>query len=94
MLNKLFIFFLSVIPFFYIFGWLNISCEYTKEFLLVSQDGYAVMSADGAGLRAVIGGVVAGDGVSHAPSLVSGSCYRINTGAPVPAGADAVVQVR
>lgn len=65
------------------------------------KDGYAVLAGDGTGLRKVTGGVAAGDeaglfgeegGASPAP-LASGSCVRINTGAPLPAGADAVVQV-
>ncbi|MDQ6874472.1 MAG: molybdopterin molybdotransferase MoeA [Actinomycetota bacterium] len=61
-----------------------------------AMDGYAVRSVDVAGATAsrpvrlsVVGDVMAGswqaDGVS------SGSCLRIMTGAPLPAGADAVV---
>uniref|UniRef100_A0A2P2HXW3 Gephyrin-like n=1 Tax=Hirondellea gigas TaxID=1518452 RepID=A0A2P2HXW3_9CRUS len=62
------------------------------------KDGYAVLSSDGAGMREVLGGVSAGDeeglGVDGKTIvLASGKCVRINTGAPVPKGADAVVQV-
>ena len=54
---------------------------------------YAVLSGDGAGARAV---TAAGSDAGSAPSavlLAPGCCMRINTGGPVPAGADAVVQV-
>ena len=62
-----------------------------------AMDGYAVRAADTAGATAasprvlrVVGTVAAGE-VSKA-SIVSGSAIRIMTGAPLPAGADAVVQ--
>ena len=57
------------------------------------KDGYAVLSADGADSRKVIS--ASSDAGSHPGELqVSpGHCVRINTGGPVPAGADAVVQV-
>ncbi|GAB6026957.1 hypothetical protein CHUAL_013627 [Chamberlinius hualienensis] len=51
------------------------------------KDGYAVIAEDGAGVRQVVGGSTAGSGV------LPGQCVRINTGAPVPPGANAVVQV-
>ncbi|XP_076310110.1 molybdenum cofactor synthesis protein cinnamon isoform X2 [Tachypleus tridentatus] len=56
------------------------------------KDGYAVLSSDGAGIRKVVGDVPAG---LWADGLVvnSGSCVKISTGAPVPYGADAVIQV-
>ncbi|XP_013776811.1 gephyrin-like isoform X2 [Limulus polyphemus] len=56
------------------------------------KDGYAVLSSDGAGIRKVVGDVPAG---FWPDDLIvnSGSCIRINTGAAVPSGADAVVQV-
>jgi len=55
------------------------------------KDGYAVIAADGAGVRKVIEPITAG----HMPSqsVGRGCCSRINTGAPIPVGADAVVQV-
>ena len=56
------------------------------------KDGYAVLAADGAGLRIVGGDSTAGSNPS-AEIVKPGVCIRINTGAPVPEGADAVVQV-
>ncbi|KAG0723267.1 Gephyrin [Chionoecetes opilio] len=57
------------------------------------KDGYAVLASDGAGTRVVKGDSTAGSspGVT---TVTSGVCVRVNTGAPVPPGADAVVQVR
>lgn len=57
-----------------------------------AMDGYAVRSVDVAGAPVdlpVTGVVVAGDATQ--PVLAAGSALRIMTGAPVPAGADAVV---
>lgn len=56
-----------------------------------TMDGYAVVAADGAGWRAVIGDQPAGyvAGVTVRP----GTAARITTGAPLPPGADAVVMV-
>ena len=55
------------------------------------KDGYAVLSSDGPGERLVLGPVTAGEiSKSH---VISGHVMRITTGAPVPPGADAVVQV-
>ena len=63
-----------------------------------AMDGYAVQAADLSGAGAdgpvalsVVGDVMAGSWQSLAVS--SGSCLRIMTGAPMPAGADAVVPV-
>jgi len=56
------------------------------------KDGYAVIASDGIGLREVIGFSNAGT-VPSDFELRSGYCVRINTGAPVPNGADAVIQV-
>ncbi|XP_057314925.1 gephyrin-like isoform X2 [Hydractinia symbiolongicarpus] len=55
------------------------------------KDGYAVIAADGAGVRRVVEPITAGQVPSQ--SLRSGQCSRITTGAPIPVGADAVVQV-
>ena len=54
-----------------------------------AMDGFAVRSADVPGVLPVAGTVVAG----HAPgaALAPGTALRIMTGAPMPAGADAVV---
>jgi gephyrin len=55
-----------------------------------AQDGYAVVAADGEGTFPVVGEVRAGGaGVNVAP----GSVAYITTGAPVPDGADAVIQI-
>ena len=62
------------------------------------MDGYAVVAADVAGASEaapvhlpVVGDIAAGDTGAHA--VRSGYCARIMTGAPMPAGADAVVPV-
>lgn len=64
-----------------------------------AMDGFAVISADLAGATEnnavalkMAGVIAAGDG-SMTVSVESGTCARIMTGAPVPAGADAVVPV-
>lgn len=63
-----------------------------------AMDGYAVRAVDVAGARAdqpvlldVVGGIAAGE--TRHVHLPPGRTYRIMTGAPVPAGADAVVPV-
>jgi len=56
------------------------------------KDGYAVISSDGVGVRTVRGEVSAGYSPDIQP-ISRGQIVRINTGAPVPAGADAVVMV-
>jgi len=56
------------------------------------KDGYAVIASDGPGVRQVRGEASAGASPHMAP-LASGEVIRINTGAPVPPGADAVVMV-
>jgi molybdopterin molybdotransferase len=55
------------------------------------MDGYAVRSADHEPQRRVLEEIAAGD-VPRFP-LTPGTTSRIMTGAPIPAGADAVVQV-
>jgi len=54
-----------------------------------SMDGYAVRSTDLPGALSVIGESAAGRG--FAGSVSAGTAVRIFTGAPVPAGADAIV---
>jgi molybdopterin molybdotransferase len=60
-----------------------------------AMDGYAVRAADVAGAASqpvqlqVIGSVPAGSGEPQ--TIRSGACARIMTGAPLPAGADAVI---
>ena len=72
------------------FEFLYLTCIYI--FLASIKDGYAVISGDKAGLRKVIGASNAGNKPED-QKLQPGTCVRINTGAPVPPGADAVVQV-
>lgn len=55
------------------------------------MDGYAVQSADFPGRVAVVGRVEAGQ--AELPLVNAGQAVWINTGAPVPPGADAVVPV-
>ncbi|XP_064406979.1 gephyrin-like isoform X2 [Halichondria panicea] len=55
------------------------------------KDGYAVLSSDGPGERQVLSGATAGEMPDC--QVVSGFVSRITTGAPLPHGADAVVQV-
>ncbi|XP_073948354.1 molybdenum cofactor synthesis protein cinnamon isoform X1 [Choristoneura fumiferana] len=55
------------------------------------KDGYACLSSDGAGVRAVRAALTAGEAPT-AP-LTPGACARVNTGAALPSGADCVVQV-
>ncbi len=61
-----------------------------RDFLVFCR--YAVISADGVGVRQMVGGATAGCG-PESFHLSPGTCVRINTGAPVPRGADAVVMV-
>ncbi|KAF0290935.1 Gephyrin [Amphibalanus amphitrite] len=58
------------------------------------KDGYAVLAADGVGIRRVLGASNAGvDDGGASETVLAGTCVRISTGAPLPAGADAVVMV-
>lgn len=57
------------------------------------KDGYAVLATDGPGPRRVVANSTAGGTSSTKGCLKSGQCVRISTGARVPDGADAVVQV-
>jgi molybdopterin molybdotransferase len=63
-----------------------------------AMDGYAVLASDVAGASesspvtlSVVGDIAAGDQGAHA--IRAGLCARIMTGAPLPAGADAIVPV-
>ncbi|XP_058254471.1 gephyrin-like isoform X7 [Hemibagrus wyckioides] len=55
------------------------------------KDGYAVRAADGPGDRFLIGESQAGEHPTH--TVMPGQVMRVTTGAPIPCGADAVVQV-
>lgn len=57
-------------------------------FAVSAMDGWAIRQADGAGPLRVIGQSAAGQGFAGA--LGPGETVRIFTGAPVPAGADAI----
>lgn len=77
-------------------GFVLYSDVFAKEpfppFRASMKDGYAVISRDGSGERSVISSSVAGFSTSNCV-IKPGECMRITTGAPVPEGADAVVQV-
>src|ERR1700722_1932817 len=65
-------------------------------FRRVARDGYAVRAADVQELPAtldVIGEIKAGATLDQIPTLRPGQAAAIMTGAPAPAGADAVVMV-
>ncbi|XP_070569448.1 gephyrin-like isoform X2 [Ptychodera flava] len=55
------------------------------------KDGYAVIAADGTGVRQVISDSTAGTMPTR--KVTSGQIMRITTGAPLPPGSDAIVQV-
>jgi gephyrin len=58
--------------------------------MIAIQDGYAVVASDGLGTFPIVGYVRAGgNAVNVSPEQVA----YITTGAPVPNGADAVVQI-
>lgn len=65
--------------------------EAMPPFAAASVDGWAVVAADGPGERRVVGLVDAG-GAAGA-FVRPGTAARVATGAPIPAGADAVVMV-
>jgi len=68
-----------------------ISDEDQPPFPAATMDGYAVISDDAAPLRYVVGDQFAGNvGAFH---VERGTAAYITTGAPLPPGADAVVQV-
>ena len=54
-----------------------------------AMDGWAVRSADAPGTLKIVGESAAGAGYAH--KLHAGEAVRIFTGAPIPAGADAVI---
>ncbi|XP_067847441.1 gephyrin isoform X1 [Heptranchias perlo] len=55
------------------------------------KDGYAVRAADGPGDRFIIGESQAGEPPTQ--TVMPGQVMRVTTGAPIPCGADAVVQI-
>ncbi|XP_065208186.1 gephyrin [Planococcus citri] len=76
-------------------GYILQSDIYAKEpfppFRASVKDGYAVIASDGAGKRKVVSGSIAGE--SSQKLVQPGECIRVTTGAPIPQGADAVIQV-
>ncbi|XP_058059934.1 molybdenum cofactor synthesis protein cinnamon [Anopheles bellator] len=56
------------------------------------KDGYALKSIGGKGMKKVIGYVAAGDPTARNNFTID-ECFKINTGAPVPEYADAVIQI-
>ena len=65
--------------------------EHHPPFPAATMDGYAVVAEDASPWREVIGDQVAG-GIAHL-RVTEGTVARITTGAPLPAGANAVVPV-
>lgn len=57
-----------------------------------TKDGYAVVASDGPGEYPVVGALLAGSSNLN-DHLKSGQITRVNTGGPLPEGADAVIQV-
>ncbi|XP_053657892.1 molybdenum cofactor synthesis protein cinnamon [Anopheles marshallii] len=56
------------------------------------KDGYALKSIGGKGMKKVIGYVSAGDAIVQTNFTID-ECFKINTGAPIPLHADAVIQI-
>lgn len=54
------------------------------------QDGYAVIAADGTGTFPIAGEVRSGETGVH---VATGAVAYITTGAPVPEGANAIIQI-
>lgn len=66
-----------------------ISTENMPPFASATMDGYAVVAADGEPTRQILAQQEAG--AANAPAVSPGAAVRIMTGAPLPAGADAVI---
>lgn len=62
------------------------------EFRASIKDGYAVKANGGKGVKRVIGNISAGGSIDTV-EFTSDACFKINTGAPVPHFADAIIQV-
>ncbi|XP_063696022.1 molybdenum cofactor synthesis protein cinnamon [Culicoides brevitarsis] len=56
------------------------------------KDGYAVKASGGKGVKKVLGYINAGNKINTS-ELKDNECFKINTGAPVPANCDAIVQI-
>jgi len=68
-----------------------VAAEDHPPFPAATMDGFAVVADDGSPWREVIGAQMAG--LDRALEVSPGLAVRITTGAPLPAGADAVVPV-
>ncbi len=66
-----------------------ISTENMPPFASATMDGYAVVAADAEPTRQILAQQEAG--AANAPAVHPGAAVRIMTGAPLPAGADAVI---
>lgn len=69
-----------------------VAAEPLPPFVASVKDGYAVIAADGAAELEVVGAITAGGELSGG-ALQSGQAAYITTGAPLPPGADSVIQV-
>ncbi len=65
--------------------------EPMPPFAAAAVDGYAVIAADGPGLRRIVGDQMAGYVASL--RIEPGTAARVTTGAPIPAGADTMVMI-
>jgi molybdenum cofactor synthesis domain-containing protein len=68
-----------------------IAAEPMPPFVAAAVDGFAVIAADGPGLRQIVGEQMAGPIADV--QVTPGSAARVTTGAPIPPGADAMVMV-
>lgn len=62
------------------------------EFRASIKDGYAAKAIGGKGIKRVVAYISAGDPI-HRGDFAPDECFKINTGAPVPDFADAIIQV-
>lgn len=65
--------------------------ENMPPFAASAKDGFAVIASDSTRERRLVGEQMAG--TTDGPSVKPGTAVRVTTGAPIPAGADAVVMV-
>ncbi len=65
--------------------------EPMPPFAAASVDGFAVVAADGPGLRRIVGDQMAG--YIAEVRVEPGTAARVTTGAPIPPGADAMVMI-
>lgn len=67
------------------------AAEPMPPFAAASVDGFAVIAADGPGLRRIVGDQMAG--YMADVRVEPGTAARVTTGAPIPPGADAMIMV-